>query len=679
MDCDLVESIHVYAENANSWLTACLGTKMTDASWAIPGSSRDSLRLDTGVALVGLGISLLLMPLPLFTDEILITIVPIAGAVSSATYLLARRLTRQPSHLEIDRYGSTTARMLETGIILGCGGLALLAGVHGYRSLPFYGLSSVLGSAILFQIVFVEVSELRPKFVLAELLGLLLLVQYTALLTTPGFVGVDTWTHITQFAHSISEAGALDAISASKYSAAPLYHLLVVSAAKAFGSSLRTAMFGTVALLMATSTLLLYHTGRYLFNVRWALLTAALFTMSDYLFRWSIDVIPNSMGVVYFIAVVYAVIKLHYTEARAPVYVLALFFSFTVVLTHQVSTFIVLTFLGAGVIAKALTDHTTSLTGFIGRRTPNPSSVNTDALFVATGVFAVINWSYTPYGSRTFIERMLLLISNDVSEAGFLNLRDSSQQALSIPESLLNSTPFIVRFLDSLGFAILLSVTILGILVLLQMDSLSQLAVTFVGAVGIMLVFTLGLPLFGINVFIPDRWFAFIYALMAIVGVFGLRYITRQIRPTSVVVGLVVLILVFPGSMFVAQKSTMERPVFDESYPRYSYSESELAAAESIAAINPDSSEKIVTDHPYRTVFANWLGAESETIHFNETDGTLENTSVIYREYQSTGTPVVAVEGVAIKSQFSYERVCPANRSVVYSNGVVQYCRKLPP
>jgi len=36
-------------------------------------------------------------------------------------------------------------------------------------------------------------------------------------------------------------------------------------------------------------------------------------------------------------------------------------------------------------------------------------------------------------------------------------------------------------------------------------------------------VFVLGLPMFGIRNFIPTRWFAFLYAPMAILGAIGLQ------------------------------------------------------------------------------------------------------------------------------------------------------------
>ncbi|MFY4813986.1 hypothetical protein ACOJIV_14970 [Haloarcula sp. AONF1] len=642
---------------------------------SVPKISRKSVPRDVAIACVGIIATVLLAPLVLFTTEIFVLIVPLCGGVAGLTYLAGWRRTAE-SHTHTTAFvGKNAVRVGETVVIIGIGSLALLGALQNGRTIQFHLLSSVIGSAIIVQIGFAKTSALRPRVVLAELLGLLLVIQYTALLTTPGFIGVDTWVHVTQFIADIQSAGTTAAISESKYSVAPVYHILVVSGAALFGSSLRTAMFASAALVIPITPLLVYSTARYMLAVRGSLLAAALFTMSDYMLRWSIDVIPNSLGLVYFAAVLFGLTKLFYTDTRRPLYGLTLYCCLSVVLVHQVSTFIVLTLLGAGVVAKLVADYTDYLSGVADRVPAEIPTVNTIGLFGTTTVLAMGFWSVTPYGDQSFIGRMIVLLSSDLSGAGFLNLRSSNAASGELPTAIVQEVPTAVTLVDAMGFSILLCLLVLGLLVLLQRHRLTQLSAIFVVGAGIMLVFTLGLPLFGVNVFIPDRWFAFLYILMAIVGVFGLRYVTRRFGTRTVVGCMLLLALVFPGSVFVSRKATLENPAFEEAYPRYSHTESELAAVESISALRPKDRSTVVTDHPYRMLFPLWQNQSSRPLAYDSDSGGFASRDRVYRRYQSTGSPIITANSQFRKVQLERELVCPSDSAVVYTNGAVQYCR----
>jgi ABC-type glycerol-3-phosphate transport system substrate-binding protein len=126
------------------------------------------------------------------------------------------------------------------------------------------------------------------------------------------------------------------------------------------------------------------------------------------------------------------------------------------------------------------------------------------------------------------------------------------------------------------------------------------------------------------------------YAPMVIIATIGIRYLTTRLSSRGLVAGMLVLALVFPGAMLVSHKATPGDPVFDEQYPRYSATGSELAAVETISTIHPDDGPTLRTDHPYRTVFTRWQGQEARGLPLSAV-GTVNADAAVYRSYQSTG------------------------------------------
>ena len=243
-------------------------------------------------------------------------------------------------------------------------------------------------------------------------------------------------------------------------------------------------------------------------------------------------------------------------------------------------------------------------------------------------------------------------------------------------DRVVTDVPVAVEFIDSLGFFLLLTAVILGSLTLVRSDRFSQLSLTYVVAAAGMLVVTLGLPLFGLNLFLPGRWYAFMYVPMAIIATIGIRYLVTRLSSRGVIAGMLVLALVFPGAMLVSHKATPGDPVFEEHYPRYSATGSELAAVETISAIHPSDGPTLRTDHPYRTVFSRWKGQPTEGLELSK-DGTVSAEAAVYREYQSHGAPSARYRDSWVQVQLEESAVCGESTAVVYANEDVRYCRAL--
>lgn len=632
-------------------------------------------RVDVSGALAILLVAVLLAPLRFLADAVLLEVVPLLLALGSVLYLGAVRYGRENvTHVHLQLRAST-AIVLRSLSIVGIAGLVFVAVLSGGRTAPFYVAAVAVAAIVVSQILFVSEEALRPAELLAQILALALVVRFAALLTTSGLVGVDSWTHVTTYAAAIQETGQLEAISEVKYYGAPLYHLLVVVAADAFGTTLRTALYLTLGLAMPLSALFVYAASRYVFPVRWSLFAVAVYALGDHVIRWGIHLIPTSLGLAFFLALFFLVTKLFFTRERLPLYLLALFFGFAIVLTHQVSVFVALSFLGAGVVAQLVDRHFATGRDRAARVGPYGGTVNLAWLFAGLAVITVLNWALTPYQSGTFLTTMLEWLRLVLADsAGFLELAGETPATPAAVEAATITVPDAVEALDSLGFFVLLVAFVLGSLTLLRSEVRSQLSLTYVVATGVMLVFALGIPLFGIQLFLPGRWYAFMYAPMALVGVAGLRYLSLRLPGRTVLVALLVVAVALPGGMLIGHQGTPDSPLFDDHYVEYGYDDAELAGVETVSEIHPETGPTLHTDHPYRTVFARWQGYDAAPFDVAD-DGSMTADAVVYRAHQSEGAVVARYGDDWITVQPDRSSVCQPGQAVVYANDRVQYCR----
>jgi hypothetical protein len=635
---------------------------------------RREWRLDIAGALLGLSVAVLLFPLRYLSSQILVETVPLVLGGASGLYLVATRTERAAVPAEAWRLSSFGTHCLRAGTLVGLAAMVFVGTATGGRTVPFYAVAALCYALVFGQVFLAAEADLRPGLVVAQLLVAAVIVRWTALLTTPGLVGIDSWTHITTYASSIRTTGGLDGMADVKYVAAPLYHLFVVVAADAFGTSLRTALYLTLGLVMPLSIALLYVTARRLLAARWALFAVAIYGVADHVVRWGVHIIPTSLGLVFFAAVLYGIVTARETHRRGPAYALVFWFGLAVVVTHQISTFITLVFLGAGALVQGWWWVTDRADATLPRSDRTDRSVNFLGLFAVLSTITVVNWSVTPYGDGSFLTTMLDVFRRTLARsAGFLRLESATATASGpIPGSLVSVPPH-VSVIDSLGFLLLLLVTLVGAFTLLRRDQLEPLPVAFVFGIGLMLVATLGMPLFGLNTLVPARWYAFMYVPMAVVAAFGVRFLAGALPRRAVLAGVVAFALVFPGAMLVEHKATPEDPVFDESYPRYAYTASELTAARTITEVHP-ADAPLSTDLPYRALFTRWQDRYTARLSVGE-DGTIASDYVVYRRYQSTGAAAVMADGAAVNVRVPADSVCQPAKDTVYTIGSVRYCR----
>ncbi|WIV67614.1 hypothetical protein [Natrialbaceae archaeon AArc-T1-2] len=646
------------------------------------------LRLDTVAAICGLLVAVVLFPLRFLTSQVYLNTVPILLGTACVLYLLA--LYQDDGTRSLPTLPARVTLALPSIVLTGLAVLVTVTVIQGTRTPLFFGLASVVGTLLIGQIVFADDREFHPGMMLVQIVVFAFVLRFTALYATPGYVGIDIWTH-AELTHAILTERSLGAISDDKHYASPFYHLLVAASALIYDVPLRLAVILSVGVVMPLSVLLVYAATNLLVSQRWAILATACYAVASHVTMWGIHLIPTSLGLVFFLGMLYALLRVMRIEYTIRDFSVLLLLSVAVILTHQVSTFIMLVLLLAAFVAQlvfvvgplGLTRLDTSVF-----RVKKP--VNLVGLVVFNVGLTIFVWSLTPYRQDSFLATVLSFFTETLEEsAGFLNIASDSPSDEADAEAA-QATPTLleqlVPYIDILGFLFLLGATFVGCLYVVHRRRAEQSVFTLLLATAFMLVFVLGLPMFGIHNFIPTRWFAFLYAPMAILGAIGLRTLSGKLTPAIVVAVLVVFVLVYPGAMIFAAESNADNPVFSDQHERLAYDESELAAAESIAELtgSPSGSEirpdqRLYTDHPYHTLITRTGAYPSTTTATVPDDGVAEHDYVVYRSTQSTDAVYfVDDDGNGRTEQISQERLCRPDQATVYTNGDVTMCTPSP-
>lgn len=632
--------------------------------------------LDIRLAKIGLVLSLLLLSLRLLAEQILLVVIPLAGASACGLYLITRN--QEATGFEHRAYRTEIAGYLPSFVFLGLASLILLIRFTGGRSLGSHLLTGVIGAFLLLQILLLEHERLSPVFVLGQILIAALVIRLSAVFGNPGYIGVDIWTHLPVFAAGIADAGSLAPIAEYKYVMAPIYHLNAAVGALLFGD-VRIGAFLTLGVVLSLTAVMIYTTTRLLVPARWALLATALFAFSDQAIRWSLHIIPTSLGLVFFLGALYSLTKLYFRmDVR---YVgLLLVFSLAVVFTHQVSTAVILLLLG---VAAGVSVWTTIASGVAGGLANNLRTASLFGVFGTTLGVTLLSWANTPFsGDFIFLWRMLdVLEATILGEAGFLNLASGGEGGGGAGGATAERTGLMADLLPAIewfGFGILLAATVLGAIMLIRRSDSRELTMTYLLVFGGMFFVVYGLSLFGIRTFMPGRWLAFLYAPMAIISAVGLYYVFEHASMRVLFVVILLVAVGYPTTMVVAEKATLDSPAIDSEYPRFAYTSAEIGAVDTVSEIRgPVIEEEIATDHPYRSLYDRVGDYETPDLRVDEQGETTAGT-VVHREYQLDGPATVFDTGDPPlphqSNTYLSESICTPTRNHLYTNDAVTLC-----
>lgn len=647
-----------------------------------------STDLDTGAAVMGLVLAITMFPLRFFASQIYIKTIPIVLGTACILYLIAS-VRDETTVSGIPRLSQNVLRVLPLLVLLCLSGLIVVAVESGQRSMLFFDLAGLAGTLVFAQIVFSGTQSFNRTQILLQIVLLAAVVRLSAVYVTPGLIGIDIWTHVTQLARSIEAAGTIEAISDNKHYTSPLYHLLVVTTSILADVSLRTALYLSLGLAMPVAIMAVFSAANLLVEPRWAALAALVFSLGDYVIEWGIHLIPTSMGLILFLAVLYWLLRVMRTDYGLRELGLLVLFSAAIILTHQVSSFIMLVVLFTGLVAYLVLNL-----NFFDRSQLDPdvfrvqNPLNLGGLLAFDAGLITFLWSMTPYNGNSFLVTVLSYLQETLaSSAGVLNLAGPSSSgsagaAASQGPTLIET---VATYVDTVGFLLLLFGTFVGCLYVVNRNRAQQSVFTLLLSAAVMLVFVLGLPMFGIRNFIPQRWFAFLYAPLALLTAVGLRHLAIELDRRTITAVMLIFALVFPTAMVMSSNGAIDNPVFENQKAELGYSESELEAASTIGrmtgspdghSIRPD--QVLYTDHPYQTLFTRTGSYPASTATINDTERVTHDMTVYRTEQTDAATYFINENGIGESRNIESERLCRPAQATVYSNTDVTMCVDSP-
>ena len=548
-----------------------------------PRDKIDLIGAVTGL-LTGLLISFLNL---IYTNAYMISVGPTVTA-ACLLYLLFRRkllLTRKCTE-------ASRTVFLTTGIIFWTTFTVSICCLHIetlHRPPVYFLLTAAAASMVAAQIIYSD-RKSTTYLILFEILLLSLSVSASAYWVFPSIPGIDTWGH-REYIRSFVEYGGItrDPVGYQYYYLNfPIMHLNAVALKLMGAVDYKAAMFLGVSLPLVLSSLFVFLIGRSLASDRVGLLAMLLYSLSSYFVAFGIQPVATSFGLALFLITTYLLIK---CATRFRIFIsLTICLLLVLIVTHTMSAFVMFIFLIFLLIG-------TYIYRFIFReRVAMEANIVTAVMAGLFGTVMLSYWTYVAHlGDSSFFSIAVTeLYSETATEAAFGHYE---LPVMREPGQIVNIV----------GFLILLFFGILGCLLWLSREHSGKtktgLSATLIG----LLCMPLGLAAFGIEAIVPDRWFGFSCAVLAVVAAFAMPAIASRFR-YQWLGNMLLVFIVFIGVFFMTSNkiANVDSPVYTrELTRRLVYTNAELALGEKVIEIYDGT---IVTDLDYgMSVINNYL------------------------------------------------------------------------
>lgn len=489
--------------------------------------------------------------------------------------------------------------------------------------------------------------------------------RITALYASVEYIGIDIYHH-TKLVQSIIGEDSLAGFASTKYFYAPLYHIQTAQGQLLFDVGTKDALTLTTMLsVVIVSVFIVFILTNRLWNRQIALLASLLYTGSEQAIKWGIDLIPTSLGIVFFSVALFSLV-VYYLNNDKRMFIIFICAIASLMYTHQVSLFI-----SAALVVGfsiAVVAYTFSI----------PTQIANISLFTGLAIMAdFITTKYGgPEGSQSFFQQVLGVFIESLVGSGTTT---RPEVALPADPRISGAGAAALSNIQIAGSSLLLFFAILGALFWLhKRDKNRTIFAGLLFSVGVttLLVFTLGFPIVGMRSLLPGRWWAFTYILLATLAAPGLVMFARSIAPlfsrskTSIPLLLMAILILYIVLMGGAAAASADNPFFDNGFSttRHSITATEQALGEHANMYDTESTP-VVGDFRYRytsqTIVMDYydpqsIASESPKLVANREF--LNKKAAMYM-MRFEGSSTMVHGGVPIR------QLNPKYRSTVYSTG----------
>jgi hypothetical protein len=364
-----------------------------------------------------------------------------------------------------------------------------------YRRPPVY-LGLVLGATILLVLqmaLFDPSARWKQLVLLGQILLMAVSLRAGAFFLFPSMSGNDPFVH-QRWIDELIVTGKFP--QDASYASYPILHLLAGATSLIYSTSSEIGLF-SVSTLHSIALLAVFAIGKTLFDPRTGLIAALLLSLSDYQILWGIQVIPNSLGIVWFLLVLMALVKREdatHPQGKLGWTISILLFLWAMLFTHTLSTFVLLIVLLTLLATTAL---------FPSSRFSSRSTVVSVTLVGLFGVAMVAYWMWSfPTPERDFFTRMVLSTKYALSSAQLGRV-----EMVTVAGSLDAWTVFA----GEAGWTLLLAPALMGALSSFNPRMRRTQLMVWAPLMAVFLGIIYGSGLMGVQAVLPARWMAFLY------------------------------------------------------------------------------------------------------------------------------------------------------------------------
>lgn len=476
----------------------------------------------------------------------------------------------------------------------------------------------------------------------------------------PSIMGIDAYFH-TNMANIISTTGIVPPFEISeKYVHYPIFHIFIAITKIVSFITIKDAVFFSIGIMSIACTLFLFiFVNRYA-GPRVGLLSTLIFCITTQIIVTGItNITPGSLVLCYFLILICLLID---RERHPHTLLLCLIIMFTIVITHQLSSFVALISLCLLAFGLLVFEH-----AFM---TEN-KKISFKLFLALFGITMIFYWIYTPlyYQNISFFEGVLAPFID------FLTLGGTYGNDLLITGHDY-VRPYYETLILQISYLILPFFGIAGIFFWLSRRDEIKFSIAFTSGVLFFIIYAF--PLLGSRDLLTDRWMPFLFIFLGIVaaayilsGVELIKSITLKIVTIFVILTLLSFFMITPPEInkdnpLVAKNQTV----------RNQFKYSEVQAAETISQIH---GKWLITDSSYQSLF--FPGKEYYVVGFESEDHLLEdakepNSLIILRK--STLIEPVPLKASTLygdfyddnlsKTSFEYFETAK-NRNLVFTNG----------
>ena len=518
-----------------------------------------------------------------------------------------------------------------------------------HRPLIYFILISIAASMIALQILY-SGQKNTTYLILFEILLVSLSVRASAFWVFPTLPGSDSWAHMEYIRAFVNQGNIPQSMPepiGGDYLYYPLSHLNITAVKLMTGLNYKAAMFFGAGLPLILSTIFVFLIGRNLVDRKIGLLAALLINLADCHLMWSISIIAMSFGISLYTMILYLFLR-DKGNIKISTTSLVIVLLFVLILTHTVSSFIMLCFILSFLIGMYAYRFLHIKQGAPKRSMVTPTLMG---MFVV-GMLAY--WIYAGYteGGSFFDIIAKTLYRSLTTEAAFLARAPVA--------------PGLDPALNISGFLILVLFGILGCLLWLTQRQEGRTKVSFIATLIVLFAITFLFPLFGLKNILPGRWYPFIYLVLSVAAATAILTVIYRIG-FSKLGNIILVCIVFAFSFFMItnDNSNMDSPIYASEFnSRLVYTNSEMLVGEWVTEAYDG---KIITDAQYGDCVIRVYFSRPYSVSFEMLDEEQLNSGLVIWRDVMADRPIRVPSGYVVLGG-AFEPKLEASHNLVYTN-----------